>query len=70
MVTYWCCKKNSVVDWISKGTDFDPALVPCRKAECDEWRDGCCIHMSTAERLSDTLMVICTKAASCQWVIF
>jgi hypothetical protein len=48
MKTYWCCKKNSVTDWILNGIDFNPALVRCIKEEWDEWRDGLCIHRSTA----------------------
>jgi len=48
MESYWCSKKNSIVDWINLGVDFDPALVSCRKAECDEWRDGWCVHIRTA----------------------
>jgi len=25
--------------------DFNPALIPCLKAECDELRDGWCIQI-------------------------
>jgi len=30
-------KKNSLVNWINKGKDFDPALIHCLKSECDRW---------------------------------
>jgi hypothetical protein len=45
MITYWCCKKNSIIDNYLN-PDFNPALVPCIKEECTrskEWegRGGC-----------------------------
>jgi hypothetical protein len=45
MESYWCCKKNSIVNWIKNGEDFDPALTPCLKSECDVWRDGECFYI-------------------------
>jgi hypothetical protein len=35
METNWCNNKNSIVDRINKGEDFNPALTQCIKAECD-----------------------------------
>jgi hypothetical protein len=49
METYWCTKKNSIVSWINNGVDFDPALTPCLKSECDRWREGECIHLRKVE---------------------
>jgi hypothetical protein len=40
MITYWCTKKNSMKDLIEKGIDFNPALLPCLKADCDRWDNG------------------------------
>jgi hypothetical protein len=45
MESYWSSKKNSIVNWINSGVDFDPGLVPCIKSECDEWKDGECIYI-------------------------
>jgi hypothetical protein len=43
MESYWCTKKNSIVNWINNGEDFDPALTPYLKTECKQWRDGWCV---------------------------
>jgi hypothetical protein len=48
METYWCTKKNSITNWILYGIDFDVALVPCKKTECDQWRGGECIQIRKA----------------------
>jgi len=48
METYWCMKKNSITNWILYGIDFDVALVPCKKTECDRWKGGVCIHICEA----------------------
>jgi hypothetical protein len=32
--TYRCLKKNSIVNWINNGVDFNPALIPCIRSEC------------------------------------
>jgi len=48
MDSYWCEKKNSITDWVLYGIDFSPALVLCRKDECDQWRNGKCIHIRKA----------------------
>ncbi len=45
MESYWCMKKNSIVNWINKAEDFDPALIPCLKSECDQWNNGYCINI-------------------------
>ena len=38
METYWCCKKNSIIDnYINE--DFNPALVPCIKDKCPRWKE-------------------------------
>jgi len=33
METYWCCKKNSIIDNYLN-PDFYPALIPCIKEQC------------------------------------
>jgi len=33
-------KKNSIVDWINNGVDFDAGLVPCRKSDCPKRKEG------------------------------
>jgi hypothetical protein len=38
METYWCCKKNSIVDWINHGIEFTPELVTCKGSRCPEWK--------------------------------
>jgi hypothetical protein len=38
METYWCSKKNSIVNWINHGIDFTSELVPCKGLGCPEWR--------------------------------
>jgi len=40
MESYWCEKKNSIVNWINYGDDFNPSLTPCLKSECDRWTYG------------------------------
>jgi len=45
MESYWCEKKNSIANWINNGEDFDPALTPCIKSECDRLDEGECIHI-------------------------
>jgi hypothetical protein len=35
METYWCTKKNAIVNWINKWKDFNQALTSCRKSECE-----------------------------------
>jgi hypothetical protein len=46
METYWCMEKNSITNWILNGIDFDVALVPCKKTECD--MGGECIQIRKA----------------------
>jgi hypothetical protein len=41
-------KKNSITNWILYGIDFDVALVPCLKTECDMWMEGECIQIRKA----------------------
>jgi hypothetical protein len=53
METYWCCKKNSIVDNYLK-PDFNPALVPCIKEKCPKWnewkdRGGCILLVKEAK---------------------
>jgi hypothetical protein len=49
METYWCCKKNSILDWINHGIDFTPELLPCKGSDCPEWKkwesQGGCHHL-------------------------
>ena len=44
METYWCTQKNSIIEMMN-GKKIPLALTPCRKAECEQWRDGECIHI-------------------------
>jgi len=48
METFWCYKKNSIVDWINHGIDFTPEL-PCKGSDCPEWKkwesQGGCHHL-------------------------
>ena len=48
MESWWCERKNSIVNWINNGVDFSPALTPCLRSACDCWRDGECIHIRKA----------------------
>ena len=48
MESYWCMKKNSIVNWIKKSEDFNPALTPCLKPECDRWDMAECINILKA----------------------
>jgi hypothetical protein len=47
METYWCEKKNSIMD-LMNGKDIPIALTPCLKAECEQWRGGECIQIRKA----------------------
>jgi len=38
METYWCCKKNSIIDNHMKPY-VNLALVPCIKEECPRWKE-------------------------------
>jgi len=48
MESYWCMKKNSIINWILYCEDLPLALTPCRKAECDQWEGGECIQIRNA----------------------
>jgi hypothetical protein len=48
METFWCLKKNSIMNWITSGVDFSPALNPCLKSACSLWKDGTCFHIRKA----------------------
>jgi hypothetical protein len=41
METFWCCEKNPIIDNY-QNPDFNPALVPCIKEQCQGWnkREG------------------------------
>jgi len=47
MESYWCTKANSIIDMMN-GKEIPLALSPCIKSECDQWRDGECIHIRKA----------------------
>ena len=47
METYWCTQKHSIIDMMN-GKEIPPALSPCCKSECEQWRDGECSHISKA----------------------
>ena len=47
MESYWCTKKNSIIDMMN-GKKIPLALSPCRKFECDRWREGLCTHIRKA----------------------
>jgi len=54
METYWCCKKNSIIDNYLN-PDFNPALVPCIKEKCPRWKEwegrgGCILHVKEGKR--------------------
>src|SRR5512137_2776972 len=38
METCWCCKKNSMVNWINHGIDFTSEVVLCNGSGCPEWK--------------------------------
>jgi hypothetical protein len=40
MESYWCLKKNSIVNLIKSKEGFNPALTPCLKTECPKWDNG------------------------------
>ncbi len=48
MKNFWCTKKNSVKDLIEKRIDFNPALLPCLKTECELWDNSECFHIRKA----------------------
>jgi hypothetical protein len=39
MISYWCCKNNSIIDNYLK-PDHNHALVPCLKDDCPRWKEG------------------------------
>jgi hypothetical protein len=47
MESFWCTQKNSIID-MRNGKKLLLALTPCRKSECDMWRDGECSHIHQA----------------------
>jgi hypothetical protein len=44
MESLWCTEKNDIRNLMK----IPIALKPCRKSECDQWRDGWCIHIRKA----------------------
>jgi len=50
METRWCCRKNSITNWILYKQDFDPGLIPCIGDTCDRWRGGLCISMIRVDK--------------------
>jgi len=50
METYWCMKKNSIIDMID-GKKLPLALTPCLKSGCDRWDDGECIQIRKAGKI-------------------
>jgi hypothetical protein len=38
METYWCSKKNSIIDNFLK-PDHNHALEPCIKEQCPRWKE-------------------------------
>jgi hypothetical protein len=55
MITYWCMKKNSIVNWIYNGVDFSPELIPCKRTAFPMWREGegrggCILHVREGEQ--------------------
>jgi len=48
MESYWYEMKNLIFEMMKDVEHFNPALVPCRKAECDQWRGGECIQIRKA----------------------
>jgi len=39
METYWCVKKDSIVDWINHSVDFSPELIPYKGSGCPMWKE-------------------------------
>jgi len=50
MESYWCMKKNSNIELMKNPENFNPALTPCLKTECDRWDKGECINIRKAGR--------------------
>jgi hypothetical protein len=48
MESYWCEKKNSIIEIMKNPGKFNPALTPCLKAECALWRNGECTQIHKA----------------------
>jgi hypothetical protein len=47
--SFWCTKKNSIIDMIN-GKKFPLALTPSLKSACEQWRDGKCNHIRKTEK--------------------
>jgi hypothetical protein len=50
MESYWCLKKNSIVEMMKNPEDYNPALTPCFKSECTMWKNGECFYIRKAGR--------------------
>ena len=40
MKTYWCCRKNTMIEMMKDPHNFNSALLPCLKTECELWENG------------------------------
>ena len=54
MVSYWCCKKNSIIDNYLK-PDHNSAWIPCIKEACPRWKEwegrgGCILLVKEGKR--------------------
>jgi hypothetical protein len=45
MESYWCSKKNSIPAMMKDPQNYNPALTPCLKAECEKWDNGECFYI-------------------------
>jgi len=45
MESFWCSKKNSIPAMMKAPQNYNPALTPCLKAECEKWDNGECFYI-------------------------
>jgi hypothetical protein len=50
METYWCIEKNSIHEMLKDPHNYNTALIPCIKSECDKWENGMCFQLRKAGR--------------------
>jgi hypothetical protein len=48
MEDYWCSKKNTMLEMLKDPENYNPALIPRPKAECDPWDKGECFYVCKA----------------------
>jgi hypothetical protein len=45
MESYWCLKKNSIIEMMKNPEKYNPALMPCLKPECTKRDNGECFSI-------------------------